>query len=360
MNYYVIFSHDVEDSLSLRLPVREKHIARLAELDEQGRLLVAGPCPASDEGDLQAGFTGSTVIAQFSSLEEAKAWADADPYMDAGVYAKVIVKPFKKVLPVLCPDICYSDLDVNNGTMALDTWGRMVLDPNFDDDIEATRKNLLDYCELDTLAMVKIYEVLKGIDLHIKEGEFVSIMGPSGCGKSTLLNIMGLLDQPTEGQIEVDSNIISSYKDKDITGLRNKKIGFIFQSFHLIPDLRVIDNVELPLLYRKMSAKQRRELAQEALEKVGLKARTQHYPTQLSGGQQQRVAIARAIVGKPELLLADEPTGNLDSHMGDEIMQLLENLHQQDKATIVMVTHDEEMAKRTERTIRVFDGQLVH
>ncbi|MEP1740714.1 MAG: ABC transporter ATP-binding protein [Kangiellaceae bacterium] len=201
---------------------------------------------------------------------------------------------------------------------------------------------------------------LSEINMQVDKGEFVSIMGPSGCGKSTLLNIMGLLDQPTEGQIEVDSNIISSYKDKDITGLRNKKIGFIFQSFHLIPDLRVIDNVELPLLYRKMSAKQRRELAQEALEKVGLKARTQHYPTQLSGGQQQRVAIARAIVGKPELLLADEPTGNLDSHMGDEIMQLLENLHQQDKATIVMVTHDEEMAKRTERTIRVFDGQLVH
>lgn len=201
---------------------------------------------------------------------------------------------------------------------------------------------------------------LSEINMQVDKGEFVSIMGPSGCGKSTLLNIMGLLDQPTEGQIEVDSNIISSYKDKDITELRNKKIGFIFQSFHLIPDLRVIDNVELPLLYRKMSAKQRRELAQEALEKVGLKARTQHYPTQLSGGQQQRVAIARAIVGKPELLLADEPTGNLDSHMGDEIMQLLENLHQQDKATIVMVTHDEEMAKRTERTIRVFDGQLVH
>lgn len=201
---------------------------------------------------------------------------------------------------------------------------------------------------------------LSEINMQVNKGEFVSIMGPSGCGKSTLLNIMGLLDQPTEGEIEVDSKTISSYKDKDITGLRNQKIGFIFQSFHLIPDLRVIDNVELPLLYRKMSAKQRRELAQEALEKVGLKARTQHYPTQLSGGQQQRVAIARAIVGKPELLLADEPTGNLDSHMGDEIMQLLESLHQQDNATIVMVTHDEEMAKRTERTIRVFDGQLVH
>ncbi len=201
---------------------------------------------------------------------------------------------------------------------------------------------------------------LSEINMQINKGEFVSVMGPSGCGKSTLLNIMGLLDQPSTGQIEVDSKAITSYKDKNITELRNQKIGFIFQSFHLIPDLRVIDNVELPLLYRKISAKQRRKLAQEALEKVGLKARTHHYPTQLSGGQQQRVAIARAIVGKPELLLADEPTGNLDSHMGDEIMQLLEGLHQQDNATIVMVTHDEEMAKRTQRIIRVFDGQLVH
>ena len=201
---------------------------------------------------------------------------------------------------------------------------------------------------------------LSEINLEVNTGEFVSIMGPSGCGKSTLLNIMGLLDEPTQGQIEVDSKVIDSYKDKAITGLRNQKIGFIFQSFHLISDLRVIDNVELPLLYRKISAKERKRLALEALEKVGLKARTYHYPTQLSGGQQQRVAIARAIVGKPELLLADEPTGNLDSHMGDEIMQLLENLHKQDKATIVMVTHDEEMAKRTQRTIRVFDGQLVH
>jgi len=201
---------------------------------------------------------------------------------------------------------------------------------------------------------------LSEIDLKVDKGEFVSIMGPSGCGKSTLLNIMGLLDQPTDGKIEVNSQPITSYKDKHITGLRNEKIGFIFQSFHLIPDLRVIDNVELPLLYRSVSSQERKRLAKEALEKVGLQARMLHYPTQLSGGQQQRVAIARAIVGKPALLLADEPTGNLDSHMGDEIMQLLESLHQEEKATIVMVTHDEEMAKRTQRTIRVFDGQLVH
>jgi putative ABC transport system ATP-binding protein len=200
---------------------------------------------------------------------------------------------------------------------------------------------------------------LSNINLHIKKGEFVSVMGPSGCGKSTLLNIMGLLDHPSEGIVAVDDKAIDSYKDKHIARLRNEKIGFIFQSFHLIHDLRVIDNVELPLLYRKMSAKERKELATAALEKVGLKARIHHYPTQLSGGQQQRVAIARAIVGKPEILLADEPTGNLDSHMSDEIMKLLETLNQKDNATIVMVTHDEEMAKRTERTIRVFDGQLV-
>ena len=201
---------------------------------------------------------------------------------------------------------------------------------------------------------------LQDIDLHIKQGEFVSVMGPSGCGKSTLLNIMGLLDEPSDGDIKVNSQAIESYKDKHITHLRNEKIGFIFQSFHLIPDLKVIDNVELPLLYRNVPAKERKRLAIEALEKVGLKPRTGHYPTQLSGGQQQRVAIARAIVGKPELLLADEPTGNLDSRMGDEIMKLLESLHKNYNATIVMVTHDEEMAKRTERTIRVFDGQLVH
>jgi putative ABC transport system ATP-binding protein len=200
---------------------------------------------------------------------------------------------------------------------------------------------------------------LSNINLHIKKGEFVSIMGPSGCGKSTLLNIMGLLDHPSEGNVAVDDQDIHSYKDKHIAELRNAKIGFIFQSFHLIHDLRVLDNVELPLLYRKMSTKKRRELATAALEKVGLQARMHHYPTQLSGGQQQRVAIARAIVGNPDILLADEPTGNLDSHMGDEIMKLLESLNQKNNATIVMVTHDEEMAKRTQRTIRVFDGQLV-
>lgn len=201
---------------------------------------------------------------------------------------------------------------------------------------------------------------LSDIDLSISKGSFVSIMGPSGCGKSTLLNMIGLLDKPCEGQVEIDGELISSYKDNAIAKLRNEKIGFIFQSFHLVQDLKVIDNVELPLLYRKVSAKKRRQLAIQAIEKVGLKARAFHYPSQLSGGQQQRVAIARAIVGQPELILADEPTGNLDSHMGDEIMKLLELLNKNDNTTIVMVTHDDAMAKRTERVIRVFDGQLVH
>ncbi|NRA60622.1 MAG: ABC transporter ATP-binding protein [Psychrobium sp.] len=200
---------------------------------------------------------------------------------------------------------------------------------------------------------------LNDINLTVNKGEFISIMGPSGCGKSTLLNIIGLLDKPSSGEISISDQQITSYQDKVVASLRNKKIGFIFQSFHLINDLRVIDNVELPLLYRDISAKERRSLALAALERVGLSARTTHFPSQLSGGQQQRVAIARAIVGKPALLLADEPTGNLDSHMGNEIMKILESLHQDDGTTIVMVTHDEEEAKRTQRIVRVYDGQLV-
>jgi len=201
---------------------------------------------------------------------------------------------------------------------------------------------------------------LNDVSVHIKSGEFVSIMGPSGCGKSTLMNMIGLLDKPCEGQIYIDEQKIESYRDKSIAPIRNEKIGFIFQSFHLINDLSVLDNVELPLLYRKISAKERRRLALEAIDKVGLNARTKHFPNQLSGGQQQRVAIARAIVGKPKILLADEPTGNLDSAMGNEIMAILDDLNKRDKTTIVMVTHDDEKAQRTERIIRLFDGQLVN
>ena len=199
---------------------------------------------------------------------------------------------------------------------------------------------------------------LKDINLHVKKGEFVSIMGPSGCGKSTLLNVIGLLDQPGSGSVSVDGATVKSYRDKDVARLRNQTFGFIFQSFHLINDLQVIDNVELPLLYRKMPAAERRRLARAALEKVGLGARMEHYPNQLSGGQQQRVAIARAMVGQPQVLLADEPTGNLDSQMGSEVMDHLVQLNK-DGTTVVMVTHDEREARRGSHIIRVFDGQLV-
>jgi putative ABC transport system ATP-binding protein len=199
---------------------------------------------------------------------------------------------------------------------------------------------------------------VKDIDLHIRQGEFVAMMGPSGCGKSTLLNLIGLLDRPGEGSVEVDGVPITRYKDRQVAQMRNHTFGFVFQSFHLIPDLRVIDNVELPLLYRSMSGTERRRLAREALEKVGLGARMDHYPNQLSGGQQQRVAIARAIVGKPQVLLADEPTGNLDSKMGAEVMDILLQLNREG-TTVVMVTHDEHEARRVNRIVRVFDGQLV-
>ncbi len=199
---------------------------------------------------------------------------------------------------------------------------------------------------------------LKDIDLHVREGEFVAMMGPSGCGKSTLLNIIGLLDRPGKGSVEVGGTSVARYGDRQLAGMRNRTFGFIFQSFHLIPDLRVIDNVELPLLYRSGSGGERRRLAREALEKVGLGARMDHYPNQLSGGQQQRVAIARAIVGQPKVLLADEPTGNLDSKMGEEVMDILLRLNAEG-TTVVMVTHDEREARRTHRIVRVFDGQLV-
>jgi len=199
---------------------------------------------------------------------------------------------------------------------------------------------------------------LKDIDLSVQKGEFVAMMGPSGCGKSTLLNIIGLLDRPTHGGIAVGGIPIKRYADRQLARLRNSTFGFIFQSFHLIPDLRVIDNVELPLLYRSMGGAERRRLAREALQRVGLGARMDHYPNQLSGGQQQRVAIARAIVGNPQVLLADEPTGNLDSRMGAEIMDILLKLNAEG-TTIVMVTHDEREAAQVGRIVRVFDGQLV-
>ena len=201
---------------------------------------------------------------------------------------------------------------------------------------------------------------LNRVNLTINRGEFVSIMGPSGCGKSTLLSLMGLLDEPTSGTIAVDGRPVESYSSKELAGLRNLKIGFVFQSYHLINDLSVLDNVELPLLYRpNLSGKERRQRALAALDKVGLSARTGHFPGQLSGGQRQRVAIARALVGGPEIILADEPTGNLDSVMGEEIMDLLLGLNRQDGVTIVMVTHDEQQALKTQRVVRFFDGSQV-
>ncbi|RLC51427.1 MAG: ABC transporter ATP-binding protein [Candidatus Cloacimonadota bacterium] len=200
---------------------------------------------------------------------------------------------------------------------------------------------------------------LKAINLHVEKGEFVSVMGPSGCGKSTLLNIIGLLDSATNGEVLIDGQSVQKYGDIKLAKLRNQKIGFVFQSFHLINDLSVLDNVEIPLLYRRMSGAERKRKALAALEKVGLKARTKHFPNQLSGGQRQRVAIARAIVGEPELILADEPTGNLDSVMGAEIMDILMRLNKEENTTIVMVTHDEHLAKQTQRIIRLFDGSQV-
>ncbi|WP_316750520.1 ABC transporter ATP-binding protein [Pedobacter gandavensis] len=202
-------------------------------------------------------------------------------------------------------------------------------------------------------------QALNNINLRVAKGEFLSIMGPSGCGKSTLLNIMGLLDAPSKGDILIDEQQTLSLNDRKLANFRNSKIGFIFQSYHLINDLQVVDNVELPLLYRNSSAKERRMLATEALEKVGLSNRIHHFPTQLSGGQKQRVAIARAIVGRPEIILADEPTGNLDSAMGNEIMNILLELNRVEGTTIVMVTHDPNMAERTHRLLRLFDGSQV-
>jgi putative ABC transport system ATP-binding protein len=200
---------------------------------------------------------------------------------------------------------------------------------------------------------------LNNISLQVNKGEFLSIMGPSGCGKSSLLNIMGLLDAPTKGSIQIDEQSTDQLSDKQLAAFRNRKIGFIFQSYHLINDLKVRDNVELPLLYRASSAKERKTLASEALEKVGLSNRMKHFPTQLSGGQKQRVAIARAIVGNPEIILADEPTGNLDSAMGNEIMEILINLNKNSGTTIIMVTHDDNMAHKTHRLVRLFDGTQV-
>ncbi len=206
--------------------------------------------------------------------------------------------------------------------------------------------------EIETVA-------LENVNIEVMEGEFLSVMGPSGCGKSTLLNVMGLLDKPTKGKVLLNGQNTDGMGDKELAKFRNEHLGFVFQSFHLINSLNVLDNVELPLLYRKVGDKERRELAKAVLERVGLSHRMQHFPAQLSGGQCQRVAIARAVIGNPSIILADEPTGNLDSKMGAEIMELLHQLNQEDGRTIVMVTHDESKAAETQRVLRFLDGRQI-
>jgi putative ABC transport system ATP-binding protein len=200
---------------------------------------------------------------------------------------------------------------------------------------------------------------LSGVHLSISKGEYVAMSGPSGCGKSTLLSIIGLLDTPTSGKYSLNSTSVESLDFSDRSRIRNQEIGFIFQSFNLIGDLTVYENVELPLTYRqKMTTSERKERVMEALERVGMAHRIRHYPSQLSGGQQQRVAVARALGGRPSILLADEPTGNLDSRNGEAVMELLQKLHA-DGATICMVTHDPRFAAHAQRQIHLFDGKVV-
>ncbi|MDE0002073.1 MAG: ABC transporter ATP-binding protein [Rhodospirillaceae bacterium] len=200
---------------------------------------------------------------------------------------------------------------------------------------------------------------LAGVDLNVHQGEFVAVMGPSGCGKSTLLNIVGLIDSPSSGQYYFGDREISGYSECMLAGLRKGTIGFIFQSFNLIDELNVYENVELPLLYQGVSRLQRRNLVREALELVDLSSRARHRPEQLSGGQQQRAAVARAVVNDPSLILADEPTGNLDTKNGEDVMGMLETLHEQG-ATILMVTHSPSHSARADRIVNLLDGRVVH
>jgi putative ABC transport system ATP-binding protein len=199
---------------------------------------------------------------------------------------------------------------------------------------------------------------LEEIHLEIKKGQYISIAGPSGCGKSTLLSILGLLDSPTEGNYQINQQAVANLSLSDRTRIRNREIGFIFQAFNLIGDLTVYENVELPLTYRSMASAERKKRVQEVLERVGMAHRMKHYPSQLSGGQQQRVAVARALVGQPSILLADEPTGNLDSKNGEAVMHLLADLHREG-STICMVTHDPRFAKHAQREVHLFDGKVV-
>lgn len=205
--------------------------------------------------------------------------------------------------------------------------------------------------EIETVA-------LNGVSLHVAEGEFIAIMGPSGCGKSTLLNILGLLDNPTSGEYHLANTEVGHLKEKQRTDMRKGNIGFVFQSFNLIEEMNVYENVELPLVYLKVKASERKRLVEEALKRMNISHRAKHFPNQLSGGQQQRVAIARAVVANPKLILADEPTGNLDSKNGKDVMNLLSELNQ-DGTTIVMVTHSQHDSNYAHRVINLFDGQIV-
>ena len=199
---------------------------------------------------------------------------------------------------------------------------------------------------------------LQNVNLEVKKGEFVAIMGPSGCGKSTLLNILGLLDNPSEGTYMLDGKDVSHMSEDDRTDLRKGRLGFVFQSFNLIDELSVVENVELPLLYMGTQKKERRRLVNEVVERVAMSHRAQHFPAQLSGGQQQRVAIARAVISRPQIILADEPTGNLDSKHGKEVMELLKELHNEG-TTIIMVTHSQHDANYADRVVNLFDGEIV-
>lgn len=218
---------------------------------------------------------------------------------------------------------------------------------------------------IKTKQLVKVFRTdeiettaLNKVNLEVKKGEFVAVMGPSGCGKSTLLNIIGLLDNPTNGELEFDSIEVSKFKEKQRTELRKSNIGFVFQSFNLIDELTVYENVELPLLYLKVSSKERKEKVEAVLERMKIAHRRKHFPQQLSGGQQQRVAVARAVVANPKLILADEPTGNLDSANGEEVMKLLTELNKEG-TSIVMVTHSPSDAEYAHRIIQLFDGHIV-
>jgi putative ABC transport system ATP-binding protein len=211
--------------------------------------------------------------------------------------------------------------------------------------------------KLFTMGDVEVH-ALRGLSVQIKHGEVISIMGPSGSGKSTLMNILGCLDHPTSGEYDLDGESVGNLKDEQLAEIRNRKVGFVFQSFNLLPRSTALTNVELPLRYSPPNGRKRRELAEEALIEVGLGDRIHHRPNELSGGQQQRVAIARALVNDPAIVMADEPTGNLDSKSGDEIMDLLMRLNQEKGTTLIIVTHDPEIAEQTQRVIHIRDGMI--